>query len=331
MIPDQTISVKINKFIRKRYIKLGYLEAEANEYIDVNIKDLKAGSHYIIRVICDSCGHEYWDKYNNITQRRRRFLTDKDCCGECGNKNRKKTCLKRYGVEFPFQSKEMRDKSVSTHLEKYGVEHPSQIPENVAKTKQTNLQRYGNESSVHNSVINKKARDTCLKRYGVEYPMQCEEIRKKRVNTYIKKYGVDNPSKCEKIREKVANSYFLSGDVSTSSQQIMLFGMINDLGYNAILNYPVSSLNLDIAIFINDKKIDIEYDGWYWHQDIAKDIARNKVLIKYGWNIIRVLSGELLPEKEQLQRSINNVLSENKQVQLIRLNDWKNNDKKEVI
>lgn len=192
--------------------------------------------------------------------------------------------------------------------QKYGVENISQLKSVKIKKENISLQKYGVKHPAQNYKVKELAKQTCLKRYGTKSPMQCESV------------------KC-----KSANSYFMSGKIRTSSQQLDVFNMILNLGYDAVLNYPESLLNLDIAIFIDDKKIDIEYDGWYWHQNIKKDISRNKVLVKYGWNVIRILSRTLLPTKEQLQQAINNVLSNNKQIQLIQLDDWKNNDKKEVI
>jgi hypothetical protein len=170
-----------------------------------------------------------------------------------------------------------------------------------------------------------------MERYGVLHPLCCEKFKKKSANTCFKHYGVNSPLKSKEIRNKIANTYYLSGNVHTSSQQLSVFNMIKDLGYNAVLNYPELSFNLDIAVFIDNYKIDIEYDGWYWHQNISKDIARNHVLFKYGWNIIRILSNRLLPEKEQIQEAINNVLVKNKQIQLIQLDDWKNNETKDEV
>lgn len=191
---------------------------------------------------------------------------------------------------------------------KYGVENAAMIESGKIKCKQTNLQRYGVDNPLKNQNIREKVKQTCLKRYGVESPMQCDAIK-----------------------SKSSKMLYLSGNIPTSSQQLQIFNIISNFGYNAVLNYPVSFLNLDVAVFINNKKIDIEYDGWYWHQNVSKDIARNHVLYKYGWNVIRILSNRLLPTEEQLQQAINNVLSKNKQIQLIQLDDWKNNDKKREV
>jgi len=48
-------------------------------------------------------------------------------CPACGNNSkREKTCLEKYGVRHPMQSKEIKDKTKKTNLNKYGVEYVSQ-------------------------------------------------------------------------------------------------------------------------------------------------------------------------------------------------------------
>jgi hypothetical protein len=58
--------------------------------------------------------------------------TRKDKYGNENYNNRekyKKTCLKKYGVEYSLQSSKIKEKGKNTCLKKYGVEHPSQYKE----------------------------------------------------------------------------------------------------------------------------------------------------------------------------------------------------------
>lgn len=75
------------------------------------------------------------------------------------------------------------------------------------------------------------------------------------------------------------------------------------------INYPVSWFNLDCYVKINDVNIDVEYDGWYWHQDIRKDIKRDKIIYKKGFKVLRIKSGYAIPSKEQLLEGLR-ILSE---------------------
>jgi len=56
-------------------------------------------------------------------------------------------CSKQYRLKNKKKSNEKRKK---TCLEKYGEEYPSQLEEIRNKMKQTCLQRYGYESSIQN-------------------------------------------------------------------------------------------------------------------------------------------------------------------------------------
>lgn len=103
--------------------------------------------------------------------------------------------------------------------------------------------------------------------------------------------------------------------------------MINELGYSPTLNYSESYYVLDIVIFVNNVKINIEYDGWYWHRNKQKDDARNSVLFNLGWNIIRVQSGNMMPDPYELDKCIKNAIENNERLQFIKLSDWiKNNE-----
>ena len=138
----------------------------------------------------------------------------------------RKTCLKKYGVEYPIQIPEVKEKIKNTSLEKYGVESPLKIPKNREKIKQTNLKKYGAECSLANAQVRKKVAKTNLKRYGSIYPTQNNEVKErikigmlnkygaeycvyvpdileKQKSTMLKKYGVPYLTQLPEFREKV--------------------------------------------------------------------------------------------------------------------------------
>lgn len=63
------------------------------------------------------------------------------------------TCIKKYGVKYPFQSKLVRDKRIKTYNEKYGVNSPLQNKEifNKAFKTRIKLQKYKNTSLTYQS------------------------------------------------------------------------------------------------------------------------------------------------------------------------------------
>ena len=72
------------------------------------------------------------------------------------NEKKKKTCLKRFGVEYNFQKPEViakahtdkvekkrRESYKTTCIERYGVDNTQKVPEIRAKVMKTNMKRYG--------------------------------------------------------------------------------------------------------------------------------------------------------------------------------------------
>ena len=70
------------------------------------------------------------------------------------------------------------------------------------------------------------------------------------------------------------------------------------------VNQPVSKLSWDCFIVIDGVKIDVEYDGWFWHKDKQRDFARDKALLKLGYKTLRIKGGHNIPTMEQLKEKI---------------------------
>ena len=92
-----------------------------------------------------------------------------------------------------------------------------------------------------------------------------------------------------------------------------------------------SQCSLDIFIEVNGVKIDIEYDGSYWHQNQQKDIKRDKFLQSHGFKTLRVRSGHLLPNEQELFDAIDYLVSTEHHFKEIVLSDWKKVDKYESL
>ena len=68
--------------------------------------------------------------------------------------------------------------------------------------------------------------------------------------------------------------------------------VLKELDIKFIPQYPVrSGFVLDFAVFLNEKRIDLEIDGHRWHTDKKarkRDNFRNYMLRRDGWEIFRV-------------------------------------------
>jgi len=79
--------------------------------------------------------------------------------------------MKNHGVENPFQSEEVKEKSKATSMKNLGVEHSMQSEE-----------------------VREKSKATCMKNHGVEHPMQNSAIASKQFKKCIKKKAYTFPS-----------------------------------------------------------------------------------------------------------------------------------------
>ena len=99
--------------------------------------------------------------------------------------------------------------------------------------------------------------------------------------------------------------------------------MLKESGIQVEKNAHFSSLFLDCLIEINGIKIDIEYDGQYWHQDTQKDIRRDKFIQSNGYKVIRIKSNHKVPTIEELYEKINLLINSDRYYEEIILDDYK--------
>lgn len=245
-----------------------------------------------------------------------------------------KTNLEKYKTKSPMQNESVKEKTKITNMLRYGVNNPFESEQVKIKIKRHYQNKYGVDNYVQTQEYKDRSKETLFQNYGVYHPMYSEEIKSKLKKTNLERYGVEWSFLNKEIREKIINSFYKNGTQKTSSQQLEIYNLLNNSGYNVELNYPFSRCNLDIALFINDIKIDVEYDCWYWH-DFKKDIKRDKYLESQGWKIFRIKSGHKIPSLDQIQEQINKLINDkNRYYTHIILDDWKekeNNYKSKVI
>ena len=154
----------------------------------------------------------------------------------------KKTNLEKYGVEFPFQNKEVQEKCRETQIKN----NNGNLAWNTDKQKQT--------------MINK---------YGVPYNMQVPEFVKRQKetwqNTLKLKYGVNSPMKVNKFKSKA----FKNSHESSLEKRTEEFLKTKNINYvrQFIISNDKFNHAYDFAIFNNENKllVLIECDGSYFH------------------------------------------------------------------
>lgn len=87
-----------------------------------------------------------------------------------------------------------------------------------------------------------------------------------------------------------------------------------------VLNYPFGKRRIDVAL--PDKKIAVEYDGWFDHGDLVEeDAQRDEELIAAGWKVLHVRSGVKVPTKARLDEAIARLDNGETVVEIV-LDDW---------
>jgi very-short-patch-repair endonuclease len=218
--------------------------------INIDLKYISLHSHIPITVKCDNCDNikelKYYT-YNRMTN----YDTEPYYCNkkDCINKKRQISLEKKYGVKNVFQLNSTKEKIKSTNLEKYGVENPQQNKIIKEKTEQTNILKYGNRNVFQNIDIKEKIKKTNNIRYGVDYPQQSEMIRSK--------YScLHKSSKTEKkLLSFIKENY--EGEILINKNNIIT-------GY-------------ELDIYLPDLKLALEFNGLYWHNELAKDKNYHKM------------------------------------------------------
>lgn len=354
MLISKTAKVKWNGKNKQYYIDKGYTYTKCGDEFEVPIEDLSPSSKSIVEVLCDFC-HETIIKKNYQTYRKQHHEKYGDCCEKCQPLKNKLCCMDKYGVNNGSKTDAAISKIKSTVVEKYGVDNISKLdsvkdiirekskensPMVVEKMKTTMMKRYGVTNPMHVDEFVNKQKQTFLEKYGVEHPkqnkdvvarerqhnmekygynyvQQVPEIRARTEATCLEKYGCKSSLGNAEVREKIVKTLKENGVVPTSSQQLQLQAMLKDMYGECLLNEPCGVHSLDCFIEVDGVKIDVEYDGRYWHQDKQKDRRRDEVVKSKGYKIIRIESDRTLPTEEQIRSAVQTLLyTENKFVQI---------------
>lgn len=186
--------------------------------------------------------------------------------------------------------------------------------ENI-KYKQTMLKKYGVENPFEVDDFIEKARNTNLRKYGKEWHMQRPEYQIYLEKVMQERYDVKRPLQCEEFKEKFINT-MSTKDTFTSIPQKKVYDLLNELYENCvILEHPCGKCLLDCFLKINDIKIDIEYDGLFWHKNQEnRDRKRDYYVLNQGYKILRIKGNEKdeIPKKETLREKIDLLLKSDK-------------------
>ncbi len=261
LITKEIEIILTNRNIKSSTVKYKLISKNIGDIVKIPISYIAKKSHVIIIASCDYCNAELSMPYSSYNKRIKTI--DKISCSNksCSNQKIKDVCLKKYGVENPFQSDEIKLKSKTTNLEKYGCEYASQSYEFKLNLIKSNLEKYGVENVFQNDNIKMKSKKTNLEKYGVENVFQSDDIKKIIKNSLIIKYGVDHPLKSNSILNNVKKTNLEKygvENVEHSDYLRRIYKITNNINYIKYLYDGISLFNCD-----KGHKFEINISNYY--------------------------------------------------------------------
>lgn len=301
---EEQIEMRWHPTNRDKYVAKGYVYTCVGDVFLARAEDvLELSSGAKIPVYCDYCGKQYWPTSRNYQKQRERSL--KDCCVACKGKKIAMTLQDNYGVSNVMQIPEIKMKHQQTCVERYGATSPLASHEIYDKTQLSFNQHYGTQK-------------------GVAELRKIPELNQKIEHTNMIKYGGISPFCSDIVKRRVRETFYQNGTCPTSKKQIGLRDMIVQMFGNCELNYPCDKVSLDCMTIIDNIKIDIEYDGWYWHKDTQEqDKKRDYFVRSQGYKVLRIVAyDDRLPTEQELFEAINFLVDHNLPFYKIQLNKY---------
>lgn len=302
LLGESLVEMKWHPCNKNKYIALGYKYSSMGKIFYARAADvLEISSGAKIPVQCDYCGKIYYPTSRNY--QKNRVKKDTDCCAACKGIEIRKTVQNRYGVN-----------------------NVAELPFVRVKTKETCLLKYDAPSPLQNDVIFQKTKKSFNEHFGVKNGIKdlrsVPELVKKIEETNIARYGGITPMCSPEIKAKINQKMYENGTCKTSGKQVKLNQMLIDLYSNSKLNYPCDKVSLDCMTTINGIKIDVEYDGWFWHRGREEEDRRRDFFVeKQGYKVVRFVAlADRLPTEEELREAINKITTTDRKIIRVELN-----------
>jgi hypothetical protein len=244
----------------------------------------------------------------------------------------KQTCLKKYGTEYATQSLVFKENRNKTCLKKYGTKEYAS-----SQKFQDNVKTYV-----------KKYKQTCISKYGVENPQQSNELKLKWKHTRLKNFYKKIKKQITDYELLVNENHIYTGcktiynwkckkcnnifehdlrdgkrpicricyPAPKSVPQNEIYNYINNLNIEQIITQNTKSIikNFELDIYIPSKKIAIEFNGNYWHSEIAghKDrqyhLNKTELCKKSGIQLIHIFEDEWINKQQIVKNRLKHIL-----------------------
>lgn len=236
-------------------------------------------SEQTIFAICSVCGNQ--NKYYNCKIKNWPVV-----CNKC---RKNKELIEKYGsVEEGKRilSAEAAEKRKATNIKKYGVEFPLQLKEFKQKAENTTLENFGVKCSLQSEEVREKAKSTLKNRYGAENYQQSEKAKNS------KKYSFVDKPKESRIEKKYTISFL--------GKEAKLADLKSVCGIYSIKNIVSNELYIGSSTNIGNrfKGYIVDTNTGYIINKLTKNLVEFG-LKNFIFSTIELCSREKLLEREQ--------------------------------
>lgn len=258
---------------------------------------------------------------------------------------RAETCIKKYGVNSPLESKEIQSKILDTLNIKYGVSNPSQIEGVHNKIRETIISKYGSYSDmktseqrrelkekIHNENM-EKYRNIDFLKLGFKY-FEKENLPWVKCLKCGKEFQVAlPPSHIRSLHCMDCDPILMSSFIERELvEEIRSWGVTN-----IITNDRKILKGKELDIYLPDFNLAIEYDGCYWHNSEKKDkkyhLEKTLACKEKDIHLIHIFDEELFNKREltldMLKKMLN--ISEKIGARKCKVVELSNKDYKEFV
>lgn len=238
-----------------------------------------------------------------------KYGVDNPAKAECVKQKTKETCQREYGASCFLASEQHKQHSKQVCIERYGVEHPMQcreIHQKVIDTKSIRL--YDKIAASNDEVLLLSSQDEFIARN------ELSELK-----WHCKKCGRDFYAKPAFAWHRAGGHWARCMDcypvcTASSLKQHELLDFIKSVCPNDIIcscdRHAIAPYEIDVLD--KTKSIGFEFDGLYWHSELAgckKPLqAKTKLCENAGIALVHVLEDEWDLRKEQCKAKICEVL-----------------------
>lgn len=240
----------------------------------------------------------------------------------------KETCRKNFGVDYSFQSEEVKDKIKSSNLDRYGVENIFQLDSVKEKVEKTNLEKYGakrpwmseniQEKSRQvrkNNIINYCTENDCILINDLELDYPSKILDDINVLTYGRQYFIRNSD--IDLAKELDKKYREEAKVYNSKYEAEIHAWLSSIYSGEILVNKYGIIKDDtkkqLDFYITDKQLAIEFNGDFIHSaNFGKsvDYHLNKTLLcsEQDIRLIHIFEHEWLTKQNILKSIISSAL-----------------------